>query len=34
MNLIKNFLKELESEAQITKKMLSRIPDDKFGWKP
>jgi len=34
MNLIKNFLKELENEAQITKKMLSRIPDDKFGWKP
>lgn len=34
MILIKNFLKELENEAQITKKMLSRIPDDKFGWKP
>jgi uncharacterized damage-inducible protein DinB len=34
MILIKNFLKELENEALITKKMLSRIPDDKFGWKP
>lgn len=34
MNLIKNFLKELEHEAQTTKKMLSRIPDDKFGWRP
>lgn len=34
MILIKNFLKELENEAQTTKKMLSRIPDDKFGWKP
>ncbi|MFA6946368.1 MAG: DinB family protein [Pedobacter sp.] len=34
MILINNFLKELENEAQITKKMLSRIPDDKFGWKP
>ncbi len=34
MILIKNILKELENEALITKKMLSRIPDDKFGWKP
>lgn len=34
MILIKNFLKELEQEAQTTRKMLSRIPDDKFSWKP
>ncbi len=34
MILIRTFLKELEQEAQTTRKMLSRIPDDKFGWKP
>jgi uncharacterized damage-inducible protein DinB len=27
-------LKEMEQEAQTTRKMLSRIPDDKFSWKP
>jgi len=28
------FLKELEQEAQTTRKMLSRIPNDKYDWKP
>jgi uncharacterized damage-inducible protein DinB len=32
--IIQNFLKELEAEAQTTRKMLSRIPDDKYDWKP
>jgi uncharacterized damage-inducible protein DinB len=27
-------LQEMEQEAQTTRKMLSRIPDDKFSWKP
>lgn len=26
--------KELDQEAQITRKMLQRVPDDKFDWKP
>jgi uncharacterized damage-inducible protein DinB len=32
--MIQMFLKELEQEAQTTRRMLSRIPTDKFGWKP
>ncbi|GAO42480.1 DinB family protein [Flavihumibacter petaseus] len=28
------FLIELEMEAATTRKMLEKIPDDKFGWKP
>ena len=27
-------LQEMEQEAQSTRKMLSRVPDDKFSWKP
>ncbi len=34
MTLLKIFSEELESEAAITRKMLERIPDDKFGWQP
>jgi len=34
MSMIKMFLKELEQEAQTTRKMLSRIPDDKYDWQP
>ena len=34
MELIPMFLKEMEQEAQTTRKMLSRIPDDKYDWKP
>ncbi|HPH86144.1 MAG TPA: DinB family protein [Ferruginibacter sp.] len=34
MDMIKMFLKELEQEAVITRKMLERVPDDKYDWKP
>lgn len=34
MSLIQIFLKELDREAQTTRKMLSRIPNDKYDWKP
>ena len=34
MKMIPMFLKELEQEAQTTRKMLACVPDDKFGWKP
>lgn len=32
--LIPMFIKELEQEAQTTRKMLSIVPDDKFDWQP
>lgn len=31
---IESLLKEMEHEANTTRKMLSRIPDDKFDYKP
>lgn len=34
MQMIQMFLKELDSEAKTTRKMLSIIPDDKFDWQP
>ena|ERR1022692_2105308 len=34
MELIPMLLKEMEQEAQITRKMLDRVPDDKFNWQP
>ena len=34
MSIIKLLSKELEQESKATKKMLERIPDDKFDWKP
>jgi uncharacterized damage-inducible protein DinB len=34
MSMISMFLKELDEEAQITRAMFSRIPDDKFDWQP
>jgi uncharacterized damage-inducible protein DinB len=34
MDTLKSLLKEMEQEAQTTEKMLSRIPDDKYQWKP
>lgn len=34
MNRIKTFLKELNEEAITTRKMLERIPTDKFDWQP
>lgn len=34
MTQIEAFAKELENEAVTTRKMLSAIPTDKFGWAP
>ena len=34
MNIIEMLLKEMEQEAQTTRKMLSIVPDDKYDWKP
>ncbi len=34
MELIPIFLRELEQEAAITRKFLSRVPADKFDWRP
>jgi uncharacterized damage-inducible protein DinB len=32
--MIQMFLKELEQEAQTTRKMLQRVPNDKYDWQP
>ena len=34
MDVIKMFSKELEQEAQTTRKMLERLPNDKYDWQP
>jgi len=34
MSQIQIFLKEMNQEAEITRKMLERVPDDKYDWKP
>ncbi|PSK88888.1 DinB family protein [Taibaiella chishuiensis] len=34
MSMISMFKKELDRESVITRKMLERIPDDKYDWKP
>ncbi len=34
MDIVKMLLKEMDQEAITTRKMLSVIPDDKYGWKP
>ncbi len=34
MNIVSILQKELEQEAQTTRKMLARVPDDKYDWKP
>jgi uncharacterized damage-inducible protein DinB len=34
MEIIPLLLKEMDQEAVITRKMLQRIPADKFDWKP
>ena len=34
MLIIPMLLKEMEQEAKTTRKMLERIPDDKYDWKP
>ncbi|MGN6493553.1 MAG: DinB family protein [Agriterribacter sp.] len=34
MSMIEMFLKEMDAEAVTTRKMLERVPDDKYDWKP
>jgi uncharacterized damage-inducible protein DinB len=34
MSMIEVFLKELEQEAVTTRKMLERVPNDKYDWTP
>jgi uncharacterized damage-inducible protein DinB len=34
MDILQALLKEMETEATITKKILSLIPSEKLGWKP
>lgn len=34
MTFLEFFLQQLEEEAVTTRKMLSRVPTDKFAWKP
>ena len=34
MSIIELLLKEIEQEAQNTRAMLSRVPDDKYDWQP
>lgn len=34
MTFLEFFLQQLEEEAVTTRKMLSRVPTDKFSWKP
>ncbi|MEJ7680837.1 MAG: hypothetical protein WKG06_23890 [Segetibacter sp.] len=34
MQIIPLLLKEMEQEAAATRKMLERVPADKFSWKP
>jgi uncharacterized damage-inducible protein DinB len=34
MNIIPMLLKEMEQEAQTTRKFLERVPNDKYDWRP
>ena len=34
MALIDGLLQELETEAQTTRRVLERVPDNKLGWRP
>jgi uncharacterized damage-inducible protein DinB len=34
MNLAESLLMEFDQEAQTTKRVLERVPDDKLAWKP
>src|SRR5262245_11149054 len=34
MSVIQTLLKEMDQEAITTRKMLERVPDDKYSWKP
>ncbi|MCB9045971.1 MAG: DinB family protein [Chitinophagales bacterium] len=34
MSMIEFFLQKLREEAETTRKMLQRVPDDKYDWQP
>lgn len=34
MSTIKEFLEEIKEESAVTRKMLERVPADKFDWQP
>lgn len=34
MSMIQMLLKEIDQEAEATRNMLSRVPNDKFDWQP
>ena len=34
MSINAQFVQELEQEAQTTRRVLERVPEDKLGWKP
>ena len=34
MSTINSLLKEMDREAETTRKMLERVPNDKYDWKP
>jgi uncharacterized damage-inducible protein DinB len=34
MSIIQFLLKEMDQEAQTTRNMLARVPEDKYDWKP
>ena len=34
MSIINMLLKEMDREAETTRKMLERVPNDKYDWKP
>ncbi len=34
MSAIETLVQELEQEAQTTRRVLERVPDDRLGWKP
>jgi uncharacterized damage-inducible protein DinB len=34
MSMIEGLLQELDQEAQTTRRVLERVPDDRLGWKP
>jgi len=34
MTLIEGLLQEFEREAQTTRRVLERVPNDKLGWRP
>ncbi|HEY7057487.1 MAG TPA: DinB family protein [Vicinamibacterales bacterium] len=34
MSMIESLLQELDQEAQTTRRVLERVPEDRLGWKP